>query len=132
MIGNSMVAAYNSIHFWAKAANEADAVNPSTVLGSLERQSRDAPDGIVTIDAATNIVWRPFHIARIQPDGQFVVLFSIAKPVRPVCYVASRSALDWAAFLADLKAQWHGRWAASASSSGPSPAPVDAPSQPNR
>ena len=118
LIGDSMVAAYNSIHLWARAANEVGSAQPTAVEGGLVRQSRDAPDGVITIDPATNTAWRPFHLARIQADGQFVVVYSIIKPVRPVIFVATRSARDWTAFLASLKARWQGRWAATP---GPSP-----------
>ena len=128
MIGDSMVAAYNSIHFWAKAANEVGAPTASAVMGGLHRQSRDAPDGIITLDPTTNTAWRPFHIARVQPDGQFVVVYSIIKPVRPVAFVGTRSANDWAGFLAGLKDRWQGRWAATAgvtrSAVEPTPGPA--------
>ena len=130
LIGDSMVAAYNSIHFWARAAIEVGSVSPSAVLGGLARQSRNAPDGIVTIDPATSIAWRPFHIARIQPDGQFVVIWSILKPIRPMSFVGTRSALDWIAFEADLKARWRGRWAAPADSAASGSAAEASPTPP--
>ena len=131
LIGDAMVSAYNSIHFWAKAAGEVGSVAPSAVLGGLARQSRDAPDGIVTIDPVSHTAWRPFHIARIQPDGQFVVIWSILKPIRPVTFVATRSAADWLAFAAGLQARWRGRWAAPAGSAAATPEPISTTPAPN-
>ncbi len=132
LIGDSMVAAYNSIHFWAKTAGEVGTAAPSAVLGGLARQSRNAPDGIITIDSASHTVWRPFHIARIQPDGQFVVIWSILKPIRPVTFVGTRSSVEWLAFSLELKARWQGRWAASAGSAVVTPGPASTTVTPAR
>ena len=127
-IGDAMVAAYNGVHFWARTASEVGSADASAVRVGLIRQSRDGPDGIVTIDPATSTVWRPFHIARIQTDGQFVIAFSIIKPIRPVTFVATRSARDWTALLESFKIRWQGRWAespgASPDASGISPNPA--------
>ena len=114
LIGDSMIAAYNSIHFWAKAANEVGTAAPTAVLGGIARQSRDAPDGIITVDAATHTAWRPFHVARVQPDGQLVVVWSLLKPIRPLNFIATRSTADWIAFSTSLKTRWQGHWAAPA------------------
>ena len=121
LVGDAMVAAYNGVHFWAKAAGEVGTVAASAVLGSLARQSRDAPDGIITIDPATHTAWRPFHMARIQADGQFVVIYSILKPIHPVTFVGTRSSIDWMAFSEALKARWRGRWAAPAAAGAATP-----------
>ncbi len=115
LIGDSMVAAYNGIKFWAQAAREIRSPDATAVLGNLNRQSMDAPDGIVTIDAESQAVWRPFHIGRLRSDGQFEIVWSILKPIRPIIYVGTRSAEQWRDLLAGLKTQWRGRWSAGAS-----------------
>jgi urea transport system substrate-binding protein len=111
-VGDAMVAAYNAVHFWAQAAREAGTVDAPAVIAALDRQSMDAPDGIVTIDPATRVAWRPFHVARLRPDGQqFEIVWSILRPIRPVAYVGTRPAEEWRAFQAGLRARWGGGWA---------------------
>ena len=126
LIGDSMIAAYNSIHFWATAASEVGSTAPAAVLGGLLRQSRDAPDGIITIDPVSNVAWRPFHIARVQPDGQFVVIYSVLKPVRPATFVQTRSSGAWTAFLMGLKDRWRGHWSDPAGSAAVKTEPTPA------
>ena len=110
VIGDAMIAAYNAIRFWAQAANEVDSAEVEAVLVNLDRQSMDAPDGIVTIDPESRAVWRPFHLGRHKADGQFQIVYSILKPIRPVTYVGTRSGDDWRAFSEGLRARWQGRW----------------------
>ena len=113
VVGDAMVAAYNSVHFWAQSAREMGATDASAVIAGLDRQSMDAPDGIVTIDPPTRSVWRPFHVARLRPDGQqFEVIWSISRPIRPVTFVGTRTSEEWRSFQAGLQARWGGGWAA--------------------
>lgn len=112
MVGDAMVAAYNGVHFWAQAAREAGTADASAVIAALDRQSLDAPDGIITVDSATRAAWRPFHVARLRPDGlQFEVVWSIPRSIRPVTFVGTRSAEEWRAFQAGLRDRWGGGWA---------------------
>lgn len=110
VVGDAMVAAYNGVRFWAQAAAEVDSPDAEAVLVNLDRQSIDAPDGIVTVDAESRAVWRPFHLGRYRPDGQFQIIHSIAKPIRPVTYVGTRPAAEWAGFVEGLRSRWRGRW----------------------
>ena len=125
LVGDAMVAAYNSVKFWAQAAREVGVSDVSAVITNLTRQSMDAPDGIVTIDAESHAVWRPFHLGRLRADGQFEIVWSILKPIRPVLFVGTRSAEQWRALLESLRTQWKGRWSA-----GPSPASAQNPPSP--
>jgi urea transport system substrate-binding protein len=98
---------------WAQAATEAETGDPKAVLEHLERQSLDAPEGIVTIDPESRVAWRPFFVGRIEANAQFAVVWSIPKPIHPEPYVATRSRVQWHALLDELKAKWGGRWSAS-------------------
>ncbi len=125
LVGDAMVAAYNGIKFWAQAAREVGVSDVSAVITNLTQQSMDAPDGIVTIDADSRAVWRPFHLGRLRADGQFEIVWSILKPIRPVPFVGTRSAEQWRGLLESLHTRWKGRWSAGASAastqSRPSP-----------
>lgn len=114
-VGDAMVAAYNAVHFWAQAAREVGTPDAPAVVAALDRQSMDAPDGIISVDPATRAVWRPFHVARLRPDGQqYEIVWSILRPIRPVTFVGTRPADEWRDFQAAQRARWGGAWAAGA------------------
>jgi urea transport system substrate-binding protein len=110
VVSDSMVAAYNAVMIWAQAVSEAGTAQAKFVLQHFDRQSFDAPEGVVTIDPESRIAWRPLHIGKARADGQFDVVWSIAKPIHPLTYILTRSKADWETFLNDLKARWGGRW----------------------
>ena len=87
--------------------------DPKAVLEQLDRQSLDAPEGIVTIDPDSWVAWRPFFVGKARADGQFDVVWSITKPIHPVTYVVTRPKAQWDALLDELKARWGGRWSSS-------------------
>ncbi len=118
--GDAIVAAYDGVMLWAQAANEAGTVAPRTVFDYLGRQSLNAPDGIISIDSATRIVWRPFHVGRARADGQFDIVWSIDKPIHPLLYTPTRTRAQWRAFVAGIR----GRPAPAGGSTGPPPAPA--------
>ena len=112
-VSDAMVAAYNGVLIWAQAANEAETADPKAVLEHFDRQSLDAPEGIVTIDPESRVAWRPCFVGRARPDGQFDVVWSLAKPNHPETYVGTRSRVSGTPSLGELKAKWGGRWSAS-------------------
>jgi urea transport system substrate-binding protein len=123
VVSDSMVAAYNALMIWSQAAKEAGTGEAKVVLQHFDRQSLDAPEGIVTIDPESRIAWRPFHVGKARVDGQFDVVWSINKPVHPETYVATRTKFQWEALLNELKTRWGGRWSSSeAIHPDPSPA----------
>jgi urea transport system substrate-binding protein len=81
------------------------------VRDALRRQSLNAPEGVVSVDPATHHTWRPVYIARMRTDGQFDIVWTSEKPVRPVPYPISRSRAAWDAYLADLYVGWGNSWA---------------------
>ena len=66
----------------------------------------NAPEGVVSIDAETLHTWRPFYLGKIRGDGQFDIVWSLEKPVRPVPYPVLRSQADWDAFVERLYTTW--------------------------
>jgi urea transport system substrate-binding protein len=103
-------AAYSSVYLWAQAVSEAESDNAADVLKTIQHQSLNAPEGIVSVDDETQHTWRPVHIGRIKADGQFDLVWTSGKPVRPIPYPSSRSRTDWASFLENLHRTWGG-WA---------------------
>jgi urea transport system substrate-binding protein len=103
-------AAYNSVWLWAQAVSEAGTDNVADVIRAMRRQSLNAPEGIVTVDEETQHIWRPVYVGRIRADGQFDLVWSSEKPIRPIPYPRSRSRAEWDSFLEDLHRSWGG-WA---------------------
>lgn len=124
VIGDPMIAAYNSIKFWARSAGEVGSENIKSLAANLLRQSMDAPDGIVTIDSESQAVWRPFHVGRYAANGQFQIVWSIEKPIRPVLYVGTRTQDQWITFLEDLRSHWQGRWSSNTIATATAPLPA--------
>lgn len=105
-----MCAAYNSIRLWAQAVEEAQTDEVTTVAKFLRRQSIDAPEGVISIDADNQHTYRPFYLGKARADGQFDIVWSLRKPIRPVPYPITRSMDEWDAFLEKLHTQWGGNW----------------------
>jgi urea transport system substrate-binding protein len=105
-----IAAAYNSVYLWAQAVAEAESDDVADVLRVIKRQSRNAPEGIVSVDVDTQHTWRPVHVGRIRTDGQFDLVWSSGKSVRPVPYPPSRTREEWERFLESLYRRWGG-WA---------------------
>ena len=103
---DSIVAAYNSVKLWAQAVDESGTESTADVRRAIRKQSLDAPEGIVSIDAETLHTWRPFYLGKIRGDGQFEIVWSLEKPVRPVPYPVLRSRADWNAFVERLYTTW--------------------------
>ena len=122
VISDSMVAAYDGVMIWSRAAEEAGTGDPKAVIRQFDRQSFDAPEGVVTIDPDSWAAWRPFHVGKARADGQFDVVWSITKPIHPVTYIVTRPKSQWNALLDDLKTRWGGRWSSS-EPSHPNPTP---------
>lgn len=93
-------AAYNAVRLWASAVREvgseaAEAVNPV-----IARQSVPSPSGVAALDATTRHLWRQVRIGRARLDGQFEVLYTSPRPVRPEPFPSYRSVDEWLARVA--------------------------------
>lgn len=116
-----IVAAYDLVKLWAQTAREVETDEALVVIDHIGRQSLDAPEGIITIDAESLVAWRPFHVGRARADGQFDIVWSLTKPIHPLNYVGTRPVSEWRAFVDGLQARWGGRWS---TAGGPTPAPA--------
>ncbi|MBW8780411.1 MAG: urea ABC transporter substrate-binding protein [Verrucomicrobia bacterium] len=106
-----MEAAYFGVHLWAQAVGIAGTTQVTAVRQSLGGLSLAAPEGIVTIDAATQHTWKTVRIGRIRPDSQFDIVWSSTNPIRPLPYPSFRSEAEWDALLKNLQDRWGGAWA---------------------
>jgi urea transport system substrate-binding protein len=107
-----MESAYAGVHLWAQAAESARSVDPREVRKKLRDQSYLAPGGLVSIDAETQHTWKTVRVGKVRADGQFDIVWTSDKPVRPVPYPLLRSRESWEAHLHDLHTGWGGSWSA--------------------
>jgi urea transport system substrate-binding protein len=104
-------AAYFGVKLWAQAVEDAGTDATALVRENVKRQSLGAPNGIVYVDPETLHTWKPVRIGRIRADGQFEIVWTSEKPIRPVPYPIYRSRAEWNGFLERLSAGWGGQWA---------------------
>jgi len=94
---DAAVSAYNGVKLWAQAVDEARSSAADQVRKHLRRQSRPSAAGIVSIDYDTLHSWRPFYLGRMRGDGQFDIVWSLERPIRPVPFPLFRSRSYWEA-----------------------------------
>jgi urea transport system substrate-binding protein len=106
-----MEAAYFGVQMWARAVTAAGTTDQREVRKALRNQSLAAPEGIVTIDADTQHTWKVVRVGKIQASGQFEIVWSSRKPIRPIPYPSFRTRAQWESFLTELQNGWGGAWA---------------------
>jgi len=103
--------AYSGVYLWAQAVRDAGTSETTAVRQALDDQSLNTPGGIVSVDPATNQLWKTVRIGRILPSGQFDIVWDSGNPIRPIPYPLSRSPAQWNTFLTNLYTKWHDNWA---------------------
>ena len=94
-IGDAMESAWVGVHLWAQAARDAGSIEPDAVRQTIGRQSMNAPEGIVSVDAANQHLWKTVRVGQAQPGGQFRILWSSDQPIRPEPFPLYRSIQQW-------------------------------------
>jgi urea transport system substrate-binding protein len=70
----------------------------------------NAPEGIVSIDPENQHAWKTVRIGRVEPDGQFAIVWDSSRPVPPIPFPITRARSGWEALLDGLHRGWGGRW----------------------
>jgi urea transport system substrate-binding protein len=110
-ISDPMEAAYMAVHFWAQAVRDAESDEVALVREAVKRQSLNAPEGVVYVDPENRHTWKTVRVGRVNERGQFDIVWTSGRPVRPVPYPVFRTHEDWDRQLEVLHRQWGGRWA---------------------
>jgi len=97
-----MEAAYVGVNLWAQAVTEAGSSNPADIRAALRHQSFNAPEGLVHIDPDNQHTWKTIRVGKVLEDGQFEVIYSSEKSIRPEPYPDTRSLRDWNLFVDSL------------------------------
>ncbi|MGD9644859.1 MAG: transporter substrate-binding protein [Pirellulales bacterium] len=106
-----MVAAYVGVKLWAQAVVEAGTDDVVAVREALKTQRIDGPAGLEWVDPQTMHVAQTARIGRLQPDGEFEVIWSSVTPVSPIPFPDTRTRAEWDALLDSLYRGWGDRWA---------------------
>ncbi len=106
-----MEAGYFGVYLWAQGVEAAKETDPKIVRKALLNQSFAAPEGLVYVDEENQHTWKTVQIGKINAEGQFDIVWSSEKPVRPVPYPIYRSRSEWDKFLNDLYTGWGNQWA---------------------
>ncbi len=104
-------AGYFGVYLWAQAARDAGSVEAAQVRKKLPNQSFNAPEGLVSIDADNQHTWKTVRVGKIRADGQFDIVWTSDKAVRPIPFPIYRSREEWEGFLSGLFKGWGQRWA---------------------
>lgn len=104
-------AGYFGVYLWAQAVADAGRTDVGAIRKAFKRQSFDAPGGMVYVEPENQHTWKIVRIGKIRDDGQFDIVWTSEKPVRPVPYPVYRSRDEWGAFLDGLYRGWGGAWA---------------------
>ena len=111
VINDPMEAGYFGVRLWARAVEEIETDAVREVSAAFKNQLTKAPEGPVFINARTRHTWKTVRIGRIRTDGQFDIVWSSQRPVRPVPYPKTRTIQEWERFLSDLYNGWGRQWA---------------------
>ncbi len=109
--GDPVEAGYFGVYLWSQAVEDAGTDEVSSVRRNLANQSFPAPEGIVSIDADNGHTWKTVLIGQIEDDGQFEIVWTSGRPLRPVPFPIYRTREQWNEFLENLYHQWGDQWA---------------------
>jgi hypothetical protein len=107
---DSMEAAYSAVYLWAQAATEAGTLDVNEIRKTIKSQSLNAPEGLIYVDPRTQHLWKSVRIGKIREDGQFDIVWSSEKPIRPLPYPAYWAKSEWDKFTQGLYLMWNRHW----------------------
>ncbi|MFD4582340.1 urea ABC transporter substrate-binding protein [Streptomyces sp. NPDC058423] len=91
-----MEAAYISVYLWKEMVEKANSFDVAKVKAASDGIELDAPEGKVTVDGATQHVYKTARIGKVGSDGLISEVWNSGKPVKPDPYLKGYS---WASGL---------------------------------
>lgn len=92
---DAIATAYSSVFLWSQAVVEGSSSEVVRARFSMLRQSRNAPEGVISVDATNQNTYRPFFVGKVRPDGQVDIVFNLPRPIRPTPFPFSRTEEEW-------------------------------------
>jgi urea transport system substrate-binding protein len=94
-IGDAMEAVFSGIYFWKQAVEKAQTTETNAVRNALYNQAYDAPQGLISINDDSLLVWQVVRIGKIRSDKQFTILWNGEKATAPIAYPSTRPIKTW-------------------------------------
>ncbi|MGW4756202.1 urea ABC transporter substrate-binding protein [Streptomyces chartreusis] len=91
-----MEAAYISVYLWKEMVEKAGSFDIAKVKTASDGIELDAPEGKVTVDGASQHVYKTARIGKVGSDGLIEEVWNSGKPIKPDPYLKGYS---WAAGL---------------------------------
>ncbi|MBG0851956.1 urea ABC transporter substrate-binding protein [Streptomyces spinoverrucosus] len=91
-----MEAAYISVYLWKDMVEKAGSFDIAKVKAASDGIELDAPEGKVTVDGASQHVYKTARIGRVGADGLIEEVWNSGKPIKPDPYLKGYS---WASGL---------------------------------
>jgi urea transport system substrate-binding protein len=91
-----MEAAYISVHLWKDMVEKAGSFDIAKVKAASDGIELDAPEGKVTVDGASQHVYKTARIGKVGADGLIEEVWNSGKPIKPDPYLKGYS---WASGL---------------------------------
>lgn len=103
VLNDPMEAAYIAVKLWMNAVREVGTPDLFVVKTVLGQQSMLAPEGIVSVDAENNHLWKAVRIGQAAPDGQFATVWQSEHNVHPAPFPFYRSRAAWASMVQSMQ-----------------------------
>ncbi|NYI03659.1 urea ABC transporter substrate-binding protein [Allostreptomyces psammosilenae] len=91
-----MEAAYTSVYLWKAMVEAAGSFDVTAVRDAADGITFEAPEGTVTVDGATQHVYKTARIGRIGADGVITEVWNSGEPIKPDPFLEG---YDWASGL---------------------------------
>ncbi|QLH07695.1 urea ABC transporter substrate-binding protein [Nitrosopumilus ureiphilus] len=111
VVDDPMEAGYIGVYLYAKAVESVGTDDIPVVREALRGMTFHAPEGPVGIDPHNQHLSKVVRIGKILPDGQFKIVSSSEKPIKPEPFPEYKTEEQWNSFLEDLYVGWDENWA---------------------
>jgi urea transport system substrate-binding protein len=82
-----MEAAYVSVYLWKSMVEKAGSFDVAKVKAASDGITFDAPEGTVTVDGATQHIFKTARIGKVGADGLITEVWNSGQPVKPDPYL---------------------------------------------
>jgi urea transport system substrate-binding protein len=86
-----MEAAYVSVYLWKAMVEKAGSFDVAKVKAASDGITFDAPEGKVTVDGATQHIYKTARIGKVGSDGLITEVWNSGQPVKPDPYLKGYS-----------------------------------------
>lgn len=94
-----MESAYANVNIWANAVRDAQTTAIAELKKHLELEYFNAPGGIVYLDDRNQHSWRTAYIGRILYNGQFDIVWTSKKQIKPLIFPPYQTKEYWDNFV---------------------------------